>query len=155
MLDPNYVTGFVDGEGCFAITISRIRFKVAEVRLKFEIELREDDELILKEIQKVLGCGSIYRLEYERYKKWRPHVKYQVGSLRDIKEKVIPFFKKYPPQAKKKKQFELFCIVAEMMDQKKHLTKEGIEEIFSLREALKMHKDSLDARDEHVQWGVE
>src|SRR3990167_9718573 len=106
MLDPNYVTGFVDGEGCFAITISRIRFKVAEVRLKFEIELREDDEPILEEIQKVLGCGSIYRLEYERYKKWRPHVKFMVGSYKDIKEKIIPFFKKYPLQAKKKKQFE-------------------------------------------------
>ena len=155
MLDPNYVTGFVDGEGCFAITISRIRFKVAEVRLKFEIELREDDEPILKEIQSLLGCGSIYRLEYERYKKWRPHVKYMVGSFKDIKEKIIPFFKQYPPQAKKKYQFELFCKVAEMMDQKKHLSEEGIEEIRSLREALKVHKDSLDARDEHVQWGVE
>ncbi len=91
MLNPHYVTGFVDGEGCFAITISRKRFKVPEVRLKFEIELREDDEPILKEIQKTLDCGSIYRLEYERYKKWRPHVKFMVGSFKDIKEKVIPF----------------------------------------------------------------
>jgi hypothetical protein len=155
MLNPHYVTGFVDGEGCFAITISKIRFKVAEVRLKFEIELREDDEPILKEIQKTLDCGSIYRLEYERYKKWRPHVKFMVGSFRDIKGKVIPFFKKYPPQAKKKYQFDLFCKVAEMMDQKVHLTEEGIEQIRSLREALKMHKDSLDAREGHVQWGVE
>ena len=124
----------------FAITISRIRFKVAEVRLKFEIELREDDEPILQKIKETLGCGFIYRLEYKRYQKWRPHVKYQVGSFRDIKEKVIPFFRKYPPQAKKKKQFELFCIVAEMMEQKLHMTEEGIQKIRSLRDALKMHK---------------
>ena len=136
MLNPHYVTGFVYGEGCFAITISRKRFKIPEVRLKFEIELREDDEPILKEIQKLLGCGSIYRLEYERYKKWRPHVKYQVGSFKDIKEKIIPFFKKYPPQAKKKKQFELFCQVAEMIDQKLHITEEGIKQIRSLRDAF-------------------
>lgn len=155
MLNPHYVTGFVDGEGCFSITISRKRFKVPEVRLKFEIELREDDEPILKEIQETLDCGSIYRLEYERYKKWKPHVKYQVCSFKDIKGKVIPFFRKYPPQAKKKYQFELFCTVAEMMERKEHITDKGIENIRLLREALKKHKDSLDARDEHVQWGVE
>ena len=149
MLNPHYVTGFVDGEGCFSITISKRRFRVPEVRLKFEIELREDDELILKEIQKTLDCGSIYRLEYERYKKWRPHVKYQVGSFKDIKEKVIPFFKKYPPLAKKRFQFEIFCKVADMMDLKKHITEEGIEEIRSLRKALK-HEDSLYALEAHV-----
>lgn len=155
MLDPHYVTGFVDGEGCFSITISRKRFRVPEVRLKFEIELREDDEPILKQIQKTLDCGSIYRLEYKRYEKWRPHVKYMVGSFKDIKEKVIPFFKTYPPQAKKRYQFELFCKVADMIDQKKHITEEGIAEIRSLRDALKIPKDSLDAVDPHVQWGVE
>ena len=154
MLDPHYITGFVDGEGCFAITISRKRFKVAEVRLKFEIELREDDESILKDIQMTLDCGSIHRLDYKRYKKWRPHVKYMVGSYKDIKEKIIPFFKKYPLQAKKKNQFEIFCTVAEMMELKKHITEEGVEEIRSLRDVLKKRKDSLDARDEHVQWGV-
>lgn len=149
MLNPHYVTGFVDGEGCFSITISKKRFKVPEVRLKFEIELREDDEPILKEIQDTLGCGSIYRLNYERYQKWMPHVKYQVGSFKDIKEKIIPFFKKYPPQAKKKKQFELFCKVAEMIDLKEHITEEGILKIRSLKDALK-HRDSLYALDTHV-----
>ena len=42
-----------------------------------------------------------------------------------------------------------------MIDNKKHLSAEGIEEIRSLRNALKMRKDSLDALDAHVQWGVE
>ena len=148
MLNPHYVTGFVDGEGCFAITISRKKSRVPEVRLKFEIELREDDEPILKRIQETLDCGAIYRLEYERYKKWRPHVKYMVSSFRDIKGKVIPFFKKYPPQAKKKKQFDLFCLVADMIDSKIHLTEEGIGEIRSLRE--KLHTDSLYALEAHV-----
>ncbi|KKS70157.1 MAG: LAGLIDADG homing endonuclease [Candidatus Daviesbacteria bacterium GW2011_GWA2_42_7] len=139
MLNPHYVTGFVDGEGCFSVSISRKRFRVPEVRLRFEIELREDDEPILQEIQKLLECGSIYRLEYERYKKWRPHVKFMVGSYRDIKSKIIPFFKKYPLQAKKKKQFEFFCRVAGMIENEEHKTHEGIEKIRSLRGLLR-HK---------------
>ena len=53
MLNPFYVVGFVDGEGCFSITINKKGDQKPEVRLIFEIELREDDENILKEIQKV------------------------------------------------------------------------------------------------------
>jgi len=145
MLNPFYVVGFVDGEGCFCISTAKHGKVKPEVRLFFEIELREDDEDILKEIRKILGCGNILRLEYTRYEKWRPHVKYKVGSFQDISNKIIPFFKKYPLQAKKRKQFQKFCYVAEMIKRKEHLTKEGIELIDEIR-----HKDSLDALDAHV-----
>lgn len=149
MLDPNYVVGFVDGEGCFSITLNRNDKRLPEVRLIFEIELREDDEAILREIQDILACGKVYRLEYERYAKWRPHVKYKVGNFKDISEKVIPFFKRYPLRAKKHEQFAKFCQVAEMISRKEHLTAEGIGKIKTIR-----HKDSLDALDAHVQWGA-
>ena len=150
MLNPHYVVGFVDGEGCFSVSIGRKRFRVPEVKLKFEIEVREDDEPILQSIKKLLDCGYIYRLEYERYKKWRPHVKYVVGSLRDLTAKVIPFFKMHPLQAKKKKQFDLFCQVAEMMEKGEHKTLEGIAKISSMRNEFRQHKDSLDALEAHV-----
>ncbi len=134
MLNPHYVVGFVDGEGCFSVSISRKRYRVPEIRLIFEIELREDDKLILTEIQKLLKCGSIYYLAYERYDKWRPHVKFKVGAFKDIRDKIIPFFKKHPLQAKKRKQFELFCQVAEMIEHNEHKNLEGIQKITLLRE---------------------
>jgi bisphosphoglycerate-dependent phosphoglycerate mutase len=62
------------------------------VRLLFEIELREDDKEILDRVKETLDCGNIYYLNYERYKKWKPHYKYKVSNLKDISEKVIPFF---------------------------------------------------------------
>jgi hypothetical protein len=52
MLNPNYIVGFVDGEGCFSVTLNKNDDRILEVRLLFEIELREDDEPILREIQK-------------------------------------------------------------------------------------------------------
>ena len=149
MLNPNYIVGFVDGEGCFSITINKNDDRLPEVRLVFEIELREDDEPILREIQKVLDCGNIYRLEYQRYAKWRPHVKLKISNFSDISDKVIPFFKRYPLQAKKRLQFEQFCQVAELIRLKQHLTLEGVNKIRALK-----HRDSLDALDAHVQWGV-
>ena len=53
MLNPYYIVGFVDGEGCFSISLNKNDNRLPEVRLLFEIELREDDEPILLEIQKV------------------------------------------------------------------------------------------------------
>lgn len=145
MLNPHYIVGFVDGEGCFSITINKNGNRIPEVRLIFEIELREDDEPILHEIRKALDCGNIYRLEYKRYAKWRPHVKLKVSNLTDISTKVIPFFRQYPLQAKKRLQFEKFCNVAELMKTKQHLTPEGVEQIRALRQ-----EDSLSALDAHA-----
>ena len=149
MLNPNYVVGFVDGEGCFCITINKNDDRLSEVRLIFEIELREDDEPILRSIQELLDCGKIYRLDYSRYQQWRPHVKYKVSNFTDINEKIIPFFTQYPLQAKKRVDFEAFCEAAKLIKVKAYLTPEGVERIQALR-----HRDSLDALDAHVQWGA-
>ena len=151
-LNPHYMAGLVDGEGCFSVTFNRHKNnRLLEVRLLFEIELREDDKEILERVRETLGCGNIYYLNYERYKKWRPHYKYKVSNLRDITQKIIPFFKKYPLQAKKKHSFTLFCNVAELMLAKHHLTQRGIEEIKVLREGLR--RDSPGALDAHAGWG--
>ena len=149
MRNPHYISGFVDGEGCFSISFNKNEQRLPEVRLIFEIEVREDDKPILCEIKEVLGCGNIYRLEYERYAKWRPHVKLKVSNFNDISQKIIPFFQKYPLKAKKRHDFEKFCKAAELIKVKRHLTPEGIEQIRRIR-----HGDSLDALDAHVQWGA-
>ena len=135
-LNPYYLDGLVDGEGCFSITFNKRKNNRIEVRLLFEIELREDDREILERVQKTLECGNIYYLNYERYKKWKPHVKYKVSNLKDITQKVIPFFNQYPLQAKKKKSFELFSQVANLMLRKRHLTPEGILEIRNFKDRM-------------------
>jgi hypothetical protein len=149
MLNPNYIVGFVDGEGCFSISLNKNEDRLPEVRLIFEIELREDDEPILREIQRSLACGNIYRLEYARFARWRPHVKFKVSNFKDISNNIIPFFQRYPLQAKKRRQFESFCKVAELIRLKVHLTPEGITKIRALK-----YEYSLDALDAHVQWGA-
>ena len=105
LLNPYYIAGFVDGEGSFVFFLSprkdiRLGF---ELNLDFQIEVRIDDKEILERIKKTLGCGHINVLNYERYKKWMPHVKYRVGRIEDLRNKLVPFFRRYPLQAKKKK----------------------------------------------------
>lgn len=70
---------------------------------------------------------------------------------------MIPFFKKYPLFGRKKKSFEIFCKIADKIDAKRHLTKNGLKEILKLKHQLqeinkKGSKGSLDARNALVQW---
>ncbi len=132
-LNPNYICGLVDGEGCFCISFNNHKNGRIEVRLLFEVELRADDLEILKRLKTTLECGNIYKLDYMRYQKWKPHCKYKVSNIVDITQKVIPFFKKYPLQAKKKISFKSFCKAAELITAKMHLTNNGVTQIRKLR----------------------
>jgi hypothetical protein len=56
------VTGFIDGEGCFSISIGKHKTlkRRLEVRPEFDVELRADDKNILERILITIGCGKIY-----------------------------------------------------------------------------------------------
>lgn len=130
----NYIAGFIDGEGCFTITISKHKTKKLglDARLTFQIELRSDDLEILQEIQKTLQCGKIYHLSYHRYG-WHPHVEYKISSFSEIVDKLIPFLEKYPLRAKKKYSYQCFLEAVELFKGKEHLTEEGIEKLRTIR----------------------
>ncbi len=136
-MNPWYIVGFTDGEGSFSITISKHKTKRLglDARLIFEIELRGDDRPLLMEIQNYLKCGQIFDLNYDRYG-WKPHVKYAVKSHKDLTRFIIPFFKRYPLKGKKAKDFQLFCQAAEVFKNKEHLTLEGINKLYKLREFM-------------------
>ncbi len=138
MITPDYIVGFVDGEGCFCVPIS-VHKTLAwrrEVRPTFEIELREDDLPILRHIHRHLGCGKIYHLTYHRYAKWKPHVKFKVSKMSELQSILIPFFDRHPLQAKKRKSFKIFKRIVKMVAKKKHLTKSGLERITRLRNQM-------------------
>lgn len=140
-LPPDYVAGFIDGEGSFCVVISKHPQKRLglDARLSFEIELRDDDKEILILIQETLGCGRIYDLKYERYG-WFPHAQLKVSSFKEIRDNLIPFLKRHPLRAKKRKSFELFCQAAEVFAKKEHLTKKGIKKLYEIKR--KMNKYS-------------
>ena len=140
-LPPDYISGFIDGEGSFGVIIYKHpqRKLGVDARLSFEIELRDDDLKILTAIQRILGCGRIYHLMYERYG-WFPHAQLKVSSFAEIRDKLIPFLKKHPLYAKKKKSFGLFCKAAGIFDKKEHLTEIGLRKLYKIKE--KMNKYS-------------
>lgn len=136
-LPPDYIAGFIDGEGSFSIIIAKHKQKKLglDARLNFGIELRDDDSEILLKIQETLGCGRIYHLSYQKYG-WYPHSLLKVSSYPEIRDKLIPFLQKYPLRAKKRLAFELFVQAADVFEHKEHLTKAGIEQLYEIRKLM-------------------
>lgn len=137
-LNPNYISGFIDGEGSFSVSFGRhktLKRKI-EIRIEFAIELRKDDEEILHRIKETIGCGRIYDCSYDRYG-WYPHAKYKIGSIREMKKFLLPFLRRYPLQAKKAKVFELFSEIVEITAKKDHLKDKGFKRIFYLRNKIR------------------
>lgn len=141
LLNPRYISGLVEGEGCFCIGISRHRTKKLgfDARLMFEIEMIIDDKPLLEKLQKTLRCGQIYQLNYERYS-WRPHVKFAVKKLEDIQRRIIPFFQKYQLQGKKKRDFDLFCQAAEIFKKREHLTQGGLSKLRQIQSKMNLRR---------------
>ncbi|MDO8436529.1 MAG: LAGLIDADG family homing endonuclease [bacterium] len=106
-LSGDYIAGFVDGEGCFDLQFRRdIRHErlgkpvYYSWKVQFVINIRRDDDKLLKKIQNALNCGQIHFTQSE--------VRYSVQNLENLKNIIIPFFNKYPLSGKKKMDFGLW-----------------------------------------------
>lgn len=139
-LHPQYVAGFIDGEGSFVVSFGRHRTlkRGTEIRVEFTIELRADDVGILKRILKTIGCGRIYDVVYKKYG-WYPHVKYKVTSTKDLAKYLLPFLDKTPLQAKKGKVYKVFREIVLMVCRKEHLTDIGFTRIRKLRDKYRKY----------------
>lgn len=139
VISPENISGFVVGEGCFYVEYGKdSKYKLGlRVRPSFVIEVAEDDKQVLDAIKETIGCGTVYHLDFGRYekyreKKWKQHDRYKVSNIADIANKLIPFFEKYPLFGKKEKAFLLFKMIVKKVLDKKHLNKDGLEEISQL-----------------------
>lgn len=141
MLNPWYLSGLVDGEGSFCVTISKHKTKKLgfDPRLSFEIEMIIEDKPLLEKVKDTLKCGNVYTLSYERHG-WRPHAKYSVKGQKDVIKYIIPFFKKYSMQGKKARDFEYFCQAAEIFKNQKHLSLEGVDRLRDIQSKMNLRK---------------
>lgn len=134
-VSADYVVGLTDGEGCFYVNVSNSSAyrQGARVQLHFHLKLQETDRELLQKVCNTLDCGGVY-FQKEQRKNHTQCYRYTVGAWRDIDEKIIPFFKKYQLQtASKQQSFDIFCQIADLVRNKKHLMPGGIESIRLLK----------------------
>lgn len=124
--DPNWLAGFMSGECCFYVKIYPSKTKLGEaVMLQFQLVQHSRDESLIRSISAYLDCGRITVLT--------GLVHLHVTKFTDLIEKVIPFFLEHSIQGIKSQDFQDFCLVAEIMKEKRHLTIEGLNEIREIK----------------------
>jgi len=131
-LEPWYITGLVEGEGCFSIIFTlraKLNVKI-ETRPSFSISLNRRNLELLKEVQKFFGCGGI------RYSKKDRTYKFEARKVSDLIRKIIPHFEKYPLCGIKKEDFEKFKVVCKKVSANLHLSKKHLKEIIELSYAM-------------------
>jgi hypothetical protein len=102
MVDAWWVTGLVDGEGCFYARIDH-RTKTS-VRIEFQIGLVEADRDCLEKVKNYFGVGRIYRWDDKRPKA-QPKACYRVQAFKELKT-IISHFQNYPLQSKERVDFD-------------------------------------------------
>ena len=140
----SWIVGFVDGEGCFSVSIFKNRTCKSGFQVMPEFVVTQGQKSIeaLKGIKNFFGCGSIFI--NRRHDNHKENIyRFCVRTLRDLHEIVIPFFRENQLKTYKKHNFELFCTVVEMMIHQKHLTQEGLELIRHLKNPQRLNAESL------------
>ena len=125
-IDPWILRGFIDGEGCFLISICRNKeIQIGwQVQLYFTIALLrklEKDRAILETIQNYFGVGKVT-------KQGKNMFRYRVSSINDLKV-ILNHFDKYLLITQKLADYELFKQAILLIQNKEHLTDEGLRKI--------------------------
>ena len=130
-LSPDWITGFVDGEGCFHIGISKHPDAGFGYQILPELTVvqHECDIALLHRLRTTMGCGVVRRNHEDRYC-WR------VRDLKNLAEVIVPFFEKHPLKSKKEIEFRRFAKVVRFMVRGDHFNQEGFERIKGIAEEM-------------------
>jgi hypothetical protein len=123
-----YISGYVDGEGCFTVSIApRASLRVGwEVRPSFSVSQNGDRAEVLHAIESYFGCGAIRPDRSDRTLKW------ETRRIEDLLDRVIPHFEAYPLLSGKRYDFDRFASVCRMMADDVHRRRDGLIEIVEL-----------------------
>ena len=123
-----YISGYVDGEGCFTVSISpRAKLKAGwEVRPGFSVSQNGDRAEVLYALQAYFGCGSIRPDRSYQTLKW------ETRALEDILERIVPRFEQWPLMSGKRHDFDCFALVCRLMAAGEHRTRPGLMRIVEL-----------------------
>jgi hypothetical protein len=143
VLEPWFVTGLTEGEGCFCISLA-VRPKLRtglEVRPSFSLSLNEKDRTLLEALQTFFGCGWIRESKGDRT------FKYEARSSAELVERIVPHFEGFPLPGAKARSFDGFARVCRMIEQGDHLSTGGLRIIIGIAYEMNLGKRRLAQAD--------
>ena len=134
IINPGVWSGLIDGEGSFSVIIDKNKARKTgwRVQLKFQIGLHTKDLNLIYLLQQHLGgIGSIHLARN------RDIVNYSIDSIGDL-NKLIFHLEKYPLLTQKAAYFLLFKKAVELVNNKAHLTVEGLNKIVNIKASMNL-----------------
>lgn len=124
-INPWYITGFVDGEGSFLVSFSvRPKMRIGiEVRPSFAVAQNQRSKETIYLLKTFFDCGSV------RFNTSDKTYKYEVRSLNDLINIIIPHFEQYPLHTSKQNDFERLRAICLLMKSRGHHTHDGIKRV--------------------------
>jgi hypothetical protein len=127
-LEAWWIIGFIDGEGCFSVSIHRNAGAPHGWQLMpvFQAYQHRDHVGVLEELRAFFGCGYI-----------RPKgpassvLTYAVQDRSDLLDTVIPFFERHPLRVKAH-DFAAFATIVRSLAAKEHRDRSGFERLVQL-----------------------
>lgn len=129
-INPYWVAGFTDAEGCFFVTIQENKIKgLYQIKLGYQVSQHVRDTSLIKSFKQFFECGRTEPCG-------RSGISFRVTKINDIREKIIPFFEKYLILGSKSKDYQDWKKISKLMISKAHLTLEGLREIKQIKSGM-------------------
>jgi len=133
LIKIGWITGFVDGEGCFSISF--IKQHSRENRRGYTTGYQVSHEFVVTQGSKSIGClhklqeffGVGQVIVNKRYDNHKVHLyRYVVRKREDLLKVIIPFFQTYSLHSSKRHDFQKFVRCLDIIESGKHLTRDGL-----------------------------
>ena len=125
-----WIVGITDGEGCFSVSINRNPTTKlgCQILPEFVVTQGEKSLSALNKMKKYFKCGRIFiNRRHDNHKE--DIYRYCVRSINDLRTTIIPFFEVNKLMTGKRRDFIYFSKVVDLMVNKKHLSRKGVERI--------------------------
>ncbi len=150
-----WITGFVDGEGCFSMGLvkqsnrketqrTRKGYKTGyQVFHEFSVTQGESSLSSLEILKDFFGVGRIYI--NKRYDNHKEHLyRYVVRKREELVDVIIPFFKDCELKTSKFGNFKKFVQCMDIISEGRHLNNDGLIEILKITEQMNHKKSRKD-----------
>jgi hypothetical protein len=138
ILNPHWVTGFIDGEGSFIIAIlPSTGATKKKVSLRLSVTQKSHSVGVLYDLKNYFDCGLIIPSS-------KDCMRFVVQRKEDIINKIIPHFIKYPLQTSKELNFKTFMVASEIVARGEHLNLEGLNKIIDLKNKMNKNRSFED-----------
>lgn len=127
VFDPNWITGFTDGDGTFCVRRKkRLSSKIGEYfdyYNIFQIKLHRNDGFLIDQIRNYFNSGRVNHNEFSSF---------TCVAQSEIKTIIIPHFEKYPLLSARAKDYIIFKEIFNLIESKPSDYKLRIEELLEI-----------------------